>query len=146
MQRLRGEHLPDRRGERRPAGLGPDAVQLLEHFVEPVLGAFRPQRVVDSGDDARRDVVACSEHRYPRHERGHELVADVLVEEIGGLPERVEVDSRIETDAAERLRERLARDTVEGQRERVDRAGDELRACLSRRESRRSALPPAPWA
>ena len=39
--RLRGEHLADRRRERRPAGLRADPVELLEHLVEPVAGAFR---------------------------------------------------------------------------------------------------------
>jgi hypothetical protein len=32
-ERLRAEDLPDRRGERRPAGLAPDVVQLLEDVV-----------------------------------------------------------------------------------------------------------------
>ena len=126
--RLRGEHLADRRRERRPARLRADPVELLEHLVEPVVGAFRLQRVVDPGDDARRQVVARREHGDARHERSHELVADVLVDEVGRLPERVDVDAGVEPDAAERLRERLARDAVQGQRERVDRAGDELRA------------------
>ena len=79
-------------------------------------------------DDAGRQVVARREHGDARHERSHELVADVLVDEVGRLPERVDVDAGIEPDAAERLGERLARDAVERQRERVDRAGDELRA------------------
>ena len=55
----------------------------------------------------------------------------MLVDEVGRLPERVDVDAGVEADAAQRLGERLARDAVQGERERVDRAGDELgaRAC-----------------
>ncbi len=126
--RLRGEHLADRRGERRPARLGPDPVELCEHLVEPVAGALGPQGLLDSGHDARRHVVAGGQHRDARDERAHDLVADVLVHEVGRLPEHVDVDAGIEADAAQRLGERLARDAVEGERERIDRAGDELGA------------------
>ena len=100
MHRLRGEDLADRRCERRRARLGADPVELGEHLVEAVVGAFRPQRVVDPGDDAGREVVPRSEHGDARHERRHELVADVLVDEVGRLPERVDVDAGIESDAA----------------------------------------------
>ena len=34
-----------------------DPVELLEHLVEPVAGAFRLQRLVDPADDARRQVA-----------------------------------------------------------------------------------------
>ena len=132
--RLRREHLADRRRERRPARLGADPVELLEHLVEPVAGALRLQRVVDPGHDAGGQVVARRENGDARHERGHELVADVLVDEIGRLPEPFDVDAGVEPGAAERLRERLARDPVQGQGERVDGAGDELRARVSCRE------------
>ncbi len=132
--RLRGEYLADRRCERRPARLGADPVELREHLVEPVAGAFRLERVVDPRDDARGQVVARGEHGDARHERSHELVADVLVDEVGRLPERVDVDAGVEPDPAERLGERLARDPVQGQRKRIDRAGDELRARARRRE------------
>ena len=72
--------------------------------------------MVDSGDDARRHVVARGEHRDPWHEWSDELVADVLVHEVGGLPQTVDVDTRVEADAAERLRECLARDAMKRQR------------------------------
>ena len=71
-----------------------------------------------------------------RHERRHELVADVLVDEVGRLPERVDVDAGVEARAGERLGERLARDAVQRERERVDRARDELRAGARGRERR----------
>ena len=76
---------------------------------------------VDPADDARRQVVLRREHGDARHERRHELVADVLVDEVGRLPERVDVDAGIEPDAGERLGERLARDAVE-RRARADRS------------------------
>ena len=67
-------------------------------------------------------------HRDAWHERSHELVADVLVEEVGRLPQRLDVDARAEARAFERLGQRLARDPVQRQRERIDRAGEELGA------------------
>ena len=61
------------------------------------------------------------------------------------IPERADVDARVEAHADERLRERLARDAVQGQREREDRAGDELRAGACGREaSRRARCRPSP--
>ncbi len=94
--RLRREHLADRRRERRPSRLGADPVELLEHFVEPVRGALRLQRLVDPGDDARRQVVTRREHGDARRQRSHELVADVLVEDVCRLPQRVDVDAGVQ--------------------------------------------------
>ena len=134
--RLRRENLADRRRERRPAGLRANPVELREHLVEPVGGALRLQRVVDPGDDAGREVVTRREHGDARDERSDELVADVLVENVGGLPERVDVDPRVEPAPSQRLGERLARDAVQRQCERVDRARDELCAGPGRGERR----------
>jgi hypothetical protein len=58
--------------------------------------------------------------------RGDRLVTDVLVHELRGLPQRRHVDAGVEPEPRERGRERLARDPVEGQRDRVDRAGNEV--------------------
>ena len=49
----------------------------------------------------------------PRRERRDRRVADVLVDEVGRLPERVDVDARVEPEPGERLGERLAGDAVE---------------------------------
>ncbi len=77
----------------------------------------------------------------------HELVADVLVDEVGRLPQRVDVDAGVEPDAAERLGERLARDPMQRQRERVDRARDAAaRPARAAASEAASALPPAPCA
>ncbi len=81
-------------------GLRADPVELREHLVEPVVGCLRAQRLIDSRDDAGRDVVARGEHGDARHERRHELVADVLVDDVGRLPERVDVDAGVEPGAA----------------------------------------------
>jgi hypothetical protein len=58
----------------------------------------------------------------------------------GGAPERRRVDAGVEVEARERLRERLARDAVERQRDRVDGARDQVGAGaggLDRRGERR---------
>ena len=52
----------------------------------------------------------------------------MLVDEVGRLPQHVDIDAGIQPDADQRLRERLARNPVERQRERVDRARDDLGA------------------
>ena len=99
-QRLRGEQLADRRRERRPADLLADLVELLEHLLEAVAGALRAQRRVDAGDEARGHVVLRGADGDARHERRDRLVADVLVDEVGRLPERGDVDARVETHPA----------------------------------------------
>jgi len=76
-----------------------------------------------------------------RRERCDRLVADVLVDEIGRLPERGDVDARVEAHAGERLRQRLTRNAVQREREREDRAGDQLRAGARGRERRGEAAP-----
>ena len=137
QERLRREHLPDRRGERRPPHLGADVVELLDHLVEPVACTLRAQRRIDACDEAGGQVVLRRAHGDARRERGDGLVADVLVDDVRGIPERCDVDARVEAHADERLRERLARDAVQRQREREDRAGDQLCAGACGRERRR---------
>ena len=112
-QRLRREDLPDRRGERRPAGLAADLLELVEHLVQAVAGAVRAHLRVERGHEARRQVVLGRANREPRRERRDGLVADVLVDDVRGLPEPVGVDAGRETDAVERRCQGLARDAVE---------------------------------
>ena len=90
---LGGEHLADRRGQRRPAGLRADPGELLDHLVEPVARGLRAQVDVERRDQARRQAVLRCAGRDPRGERRHRLVADVLVDEVGGPPERGDVDA-----------------------------------------------------
>ena len=80
-----------------------------------------------------------------RRERRHRLVADVLVDEVGRPPERVDVDAAVEPEPLERARERLAGDAVERQRDRVDGARDEVGAGAAASSAAASPLPPAPW-
>ena len=61
-------------------------------------------------------------------ERRHRLVADVLVDEVGGPPERVDVDAGRQAEAVERVGDRLAGRAVEDERDRVDRGGDQVGA------------------
>ena len=133
-QRLRAEDLPDRRRERRRADLRADAGELVEHLVEPVAGGLGAQARVDARDEARgQSVLGCADGD-PRRERRDRLVADVLVDDLRGLPERVDVDARVEAEAGERLRERLARDAVDGERDRIDGARREIGAGPDRLE------------
>ena len=93
-ERLRGEDLADRRGERRPAGLGADAPDLLEHLEQPVAGGVRAQVDVERRDEPGREVVLRRANGDPRRDRRDRLVADVLVDDVRGLPELVDVDAR----------------------------------------------------
>ena len=69
QQRLRREDLADRRGERRPARLGADATDLLEHLEQAVGGRVRAQVDLERGDEARREVVLGRANGDPRGER-----------------------------------------------------------------------------
>ena len=95
-ERLRGEHLADRRGERRRAGLDADELQLVEHVVDAVGGGVRAQVHVERRDEAGGEAVLRGPHRDARRERRDGLVADVLVDEVGGAPERVDVDAGLD--------------------------------------------------
>ena len=113
-ERLRGEDLADRRGERRRADLGADPRELVEHLVEPVAAALERAGCASSAatSPAGRLVLGRADGD-PRRERRDRLVADVLVDEVGRLPERGDVDAGVEAEPGERLRERLARDAVQ---------------------------------
>jgi len=67
-------------------------------------------------------------HRHPRRQRGHGLVADVLVDDIGRLPQPLQVDSGVEPDPGKRLRDRFGPDPVHGQRDGIHRGGDHVGA------------------
>ena len=96
--------------------------------MEPVAGRVRAQVRVERGDEARRQVVLGGAHGDARHERRHRLVADVLVDEVGRLPELVDVDPGVHAQPRERGGERLAGDAVQRERERVERARDQVGA------------------
>ena len=79
-------------------------------------------------------------HGDARRERRHRLVADVLVDEVGGLPQLRHVDVALEPQAGERLGDRLAGDTMQRQRDRIDGARDQLGAGSCRLERRRERV------
>ena len=127
-QRLRAEDLADRRRERRRPDLGADAHDLDQHLVEAVARRLPAQVRVERRDEARRKVVLGGAHGDARRERRDRLVADVLVDEIRRLPELLHVDAGCEAEPGERLREALARDAVQRQRDRVDGGRDQVGA------------------
>ena len=92
-QRLRGENLADRGGQRRPARLAADRLQLLQRLEQPVAGGVRPQVCVECGDEAGRQVVLGCSDREAWSVRRDDLVADVLVDEVGRFPEPIDVDA-----------------------------------------------------
>ena len=128
QQRLRAEHLADRRRERRPTHFGADQDQLLDRLVEPAACRLCTQVRIECGDETGRQVVLRSAHRNARRKRRHGLVADVLVDDVGRIPERFDVDVALEPKPDERLDERFTRDPVQRERDREDRARDQLRA------------------
>ena len=89
---------------------------------------------VERGDEARRKVVLGGAHGDPRRERRERLVTDVLVDDVRRLPEARHVHPGLAVEPAERLGERLARDPVQRERERVDRGRDDVRADARRDE------------
>ena len=127
-QRLRGEDLADRRGEGRPAGLAPDLLELVERLEQAVVGGVGAQMRVERRDETGRQVVLRRAHGDPGCVRRHDLVADVLVDEVGSLPQPGDVDAGVESHPGERGGERLARDAMQRERERVDGAGDHVGA------------------
>ena len=75
-----------------------------------------------------------SAHGDARGERRHRLVADVLVDDVRGLPQLRDVDVAVEAEPGECLRQRFARNAVQRERDRVDGAGDQVCACARRFE------------
>ena len=87
QERLRREDLPDRRGERRPAGLGAHAADLLEHLEQAIGRGVRAKVHVERRDETGRKVVLGRAHGDPRRDRRDRLVPDPLVDHVRGLPE-----------------------------------------------------------
>ena len=65
----------------------------------------------------------------------------MLVDELRGLPDRLDVDARVVADAGERLGERLGRDAVGRERDRVDRTADQVDSGARRLERERQGVP-----
>ena len=96
-----GEDAADGRGGRRIAALGAHAQQLVEHLVEPVLGARRAQAALDAGDDADRhgrERGAQGDVRRDRRRAGGG-VAERGLDLARGLPGRLAVEPGVEAEA-----------------------------------------------
>ena len=97
---------------------------------------MRAEVHVESGDETRREVVLGCAHRDPRRDRCDRLVPDPFVDDVCGVPELRDLEPGPVAEAFERFRNRLPRDAVEGQRERIDRRGDEVRTGVDGSERR----------
>ena len=89
---------------------------------------MRAEVDVERRDEPCRQVVLGGANRDPRRDGRDRLVADVLVDHVGGLPQVRRVDAGVAAEPVERLDERLARDAVQRQRERVDGGRDQVGA------------------
>ena len=114
----------------------------VEHLVEPAAGVARAQLDVGRRDDRDRHLPPRRANGDPRQERRRRRVADVLVDEVGGLPEHVLVDAGVEPEPGERLRGGLGRDAMRRERDRVDGAGDQVGAAPGGLERDRERVAP----
>ena len=128
-ERLRREDLADRRRERRRAGLAADRLQLLEHLEQPVAGRVRAQVRVERGDEAGRQVVLGRAHGDARR-RAASPARRRCTRRRGrdASQSRSTSTPGVEPQPRERRGERLARDAVQRERERVDGARDQVGA------------------
>ena len=133
-ERLGREDLSDRRCEGRRSGFCTDQDQLVEDLVEPVGGAVRAQPRVHRRDEPCGQLVLGRPNRDPRRQRRHGLVADVLVDQLRGLPERVHVDAGVEVEPGQRRGKSLPRHAVEQERDRIDGTGKPVGSGASRLE------------
>ena len=99
-----------------------------EHLVEAVSSELGPEVAVERRNQARRQVVLRRAHGDARSKRRHRFVADVLVDQVRRLPELLDVDVGGEAEAGERLREALAGDAMQRQRDRVNGGCDQIGA------------------
>ena len=91
---------PTGRGGRRIAALGAHEQELVEHLVEPVLGARRAQAALDAGDDAdrhRRERRAQGDVRRDGRRAGSG-VAERGLDLARGLPGGVAVEPGVEAE------------------------------------------------
>ena len=68
-------------------------------------------------------------HRDARRKRRNRLVADVLVDQVGGCPELVHVDAGRKTESGERLCGRLGGNAMHRQCDRIHRRREDVGAC-----------------
>ncbi len=125
---LGSEDLADRSGDRRRAGFAANHGQLVEDVVEPVTRFVCAQTRIDRGHEPGGELVLGGAHGDVRGQGGHRRIPDELVDDLRRLPESRDVEAAVEIEPCERAGQTLARDSMEGERDRVDRAGDAVRA------------------
>ena len=133
-QRLRPEDQADRRRERRPARLVADPRHLGERVEQAVARRVRAEVEVERRDEARGQVVLGRTDGDARGERRERLVAEMLVDDVGRFPETGDVDAGGAVEPLQHLDERLPCDSVQRQRERIDRRRHHVGAHAGRDE------------
>ena len=112
------------------SGGHPDSARIwttsVEGVEQPVAGRVGPEVDVEGSDEAGRQVVLGRADRNSRRHGSDGLVADVLVDQVGRLPQRSRVDAGITPQPLECVDERLSRDPVQCERERVDGGRDQV--------------------
>ncbi len=101
---------------------------------------------VERRNEPDRELALCRAHCDPRCDRRDRLVADVLVDQVGSGPERVDVDACREPEPGERLGRCLGRDAVHRQRHRIDDVAITSAPARAASIAAASAFPPAPCA
>ena len=89
---------------------------------------MRAQSRVDGCDESSRKLVLRRADRDSRSKGGNRVVADELVDDLGGLPQPHHVDAAVHACARKRACERLPRDAVEHQRDWIGGTGDKIGA------------------
>ncbi len=128
QQRLRSDDLPDRRRERRRADFRADLVELVEYLVEAIACGPSTQLDVEGGDNSDGNLALRGAHGDARRDRRDGLVADVLVDEVCGGPELVQIYTGVETQSGERLRCSFRGDAVHRQCDRIGGDSDHVGA------------------
>lgn len=141
-ERLGGDDLTERRRKRRRSDLAAYALDLIEHLVEPVAVTARPKLRVDHRDEPHGKLAMRGTNRHARKERADRHIPEVLVDQVGGTPDHVDIDAGVVADAGESLGERLGRDPVGGKGDRVDGAADQVDSRARRLQRDREAVSP----
>ncbi len=131
---LRREDLSDRGRKRRPARLGADATDFLQHFQKPICRGVRAQVHFEGCHETGGEVVLRRANGDARSDGSDGLVADPLVDDVRRLPELVDVDPRRVPESLQRLRDRLAGNAVERECERVHGGRDQVRSRVDGRK------------
>ena len=131
---LRREDLSDRGRKRRPARLGADATDFLQHFQKPICRGVSAKVHFEGCHETGGEVVLRRANGDARSDGSDGLVADPLVDDVRRLPKLVDVDARRVPESLQRLCDRLAGNTVERECERVHGGRDQVRSRVDGRK------------